>query len=359
MLGRRDRLAGSAEPAPTESPPPSAERPGLLGRLDRLAESAGLAPAQREAPPVEPDLPDSIEDLLPGRACETPHGPCYLIEQVYAPDAVHGDRAFGDVLDRDGSGAAIAGVDSALRGFDVRRALFLDTETTGLSSTMGTLAFLIGTAHFRAGHLVLEQWLLRDPDEEAATLYRLTERLAEADYLVTFNGRAFDVPLLRARFAANRMGDPSADLPGHFDLLHASRRLMKHDLPNCRLGTIENMRLGLVRTDDIPGAEVPAAYSDYLFGDQPQRLLDVVAHNRDDVLSMVTLVDELLARVEQAEAWLLRDPECGLALADQALRVGDLDYAQGIYRTAAALPETAEVGETGLKRVERKRRRAR
>lgn len=351
-----ESLSAALEPrpggVPTASPPARARTAPstLLDRLERFATSAGL-----DRTPVAPSRPAAPLDAhLRGREQATAHGPCYLVEQVYEPHHVHGDRVFGDVLERLGRGAALMAGDAALGDFDVRRALFLDLETTGLSCTMGTLAFLIGTAHFRAGRLILEQWLLRTPEEEAATLTRLAERLAEADWLVTFNGRTFDLPLLRTRFAVHRMGDPSVDLAGHLDLLHASRRLLRHGLPDCRLATIEARRLSLTRVGDIPGHEVPASYVAWLHGEDPGPLLKVVAHNRDDVLSMVTLLDELLRRVEQAEAEVLRDPECGLRLADLALKIGDLDYAERVFATAAELPGTAEAGLRGLARVRRR-----
>ncbi len=349
----------ASAPPPTvfEAPQPLQEGPpatGLMAKLGALRRSVGAGHAITSATPETPV--DALSAALPGSERATEHGPTYAIELTYPPRATHGNRELGAVLHQPARPAVLSG-EAELGGFDVRRALFLDLETTGLAHGMGTLAFLAGTAHFRGEDLILEQWLLRQPDEEPAFLADLAARMADVDYLVTFNGRTFDLPLLQGRYSANRMEDPAAHLLGHLDLLHASRRLLRHDLPNCKLQTIEAHKLGFLRVDDVPGSECPARYRAYLHGDDPHGLIPLVVHNRDDVLSMVTLLDLLLQRVEQAEAWLWRDPDCGLALAALGLRAGDLDYSESIYRSAAVLPETRAAGEKGLRRVERLKKR--
>ncbi len=86
---------------------------------------------------------------------------------------------------------ALVGLDPALSVCDPRRALFLDTETTGLGAGAGVLAFLVGMAWFdEQDRLVLEQLFLRSPAEEAAQLERVAERLAASSLLVTFNGKS-------------------------------------------------------------------------------------------------------------------------------------------------------------------------
>jgi len=294
--------------------------------------------------------------LLPLGERATAFGPCCVVERTYASDARHGERGLADVLGRE-LGAGLVNGEGGFEAFDAGRALFLDLETTGLAHGMGTLAFLIGTAHFHGPRLVLEQWLLREPDDEPAMLADFARRCLEVDYLVTFNGRSFDLPLLRTRFAANRMDDPTTGLVGHLDLLHASRRLLGAGLPNCRLATLEQARLGVRRVEDAPGSEAPARYNAYLHGDDPAPLVEIVAHNRDDVLSMVTLLDLLLERRDRASANAWSDPECALALAKHATALGEWTYAEDVYTALADLPASARAGRRGLARLSRRRAR--
>ena len=133
------------------------------------------------------------------------------------------------------------------------RFLFLDTETTGLAGGTGTTAFMVGVAWIEGRVLRLAQWLLAGFAGEAALLERVAERFGRADAIVSFNGKSFDLPLLkaRARLAARELG---AGRLIHIDLLHITRRLLVAGWPDCRLCTAEARALQLERTDDLPGA---------------------------------------------------------------------------------------------------------
>ena len=92
----------------------------------------------------------------------------------------------------------IRACDPAFTGerWDVRKLLFLDTETTGLSGGAGTLAFEIGLGFIDARGMVIRQYVMRDYGEEAAMLAEIASLLPRFDTLVTFNGKSFDIPLL-------------------------------------------------------------------------------------------------------------------------------------------------------------------
>ncbi len=359
MVARRVaamRTGNWTDPAPLPALTP--DQPRVLPTPDDpLAKLTAPRRAVSLEGPPEPVVETQVSRLsamLPMVERPTEYGPCYVVERTYDADARHGARGLSEVLARTPGAGLITG-EPGFEAFEGGRALYLDLETTGLAHGMGTLAFVIGTAHFRGSQLVFEQWLLRDPDEEPAMLVDFARRCREADWLVTFNGRSFDLPLLRTRFAANRIDDPTTHLAGHLDLLHASRRLLGHDLENCRLCTLERTRLGVHRVDDVPGSEAPARYHAYLHGDDPTPLLDIVAHNRDDVLSMVTLLDLLLERRDRAEANAWSDPPCALALGGHAVAIGEWAYAERVYTAVAEVPETASDGARGLARLGRRR----
>ena len=129
----------------------------------------------------------------------------------------------------------------------------------------GTFPFLIGLGWFEAGSFVTCQLFARDFSEEGAMLRYLSELASGKQFLVTFNGRAYDLNLLTARFILNRCRDTLAAMP-HIDLLHPSRRLLAHRLENARLSTIETHVLGVGRDGDVPGFEIPQRYFDWLRG---------------------------------------------------------------------------------------------
>jgi uncharacterized protein len=174
---------------------------------------------------------------------------------------------------------------------DLRRPLFLDTETTGLSGGTGTVAFLVGLAWREAGGLTLAQYFLRDFDQENALLWAVGQCVNAAGVLVSYNGRCFDWPLLQTRLVMRRAAWPS---PPHFDLLTLARRIFRPRLPDCALQTIEQAVLDLHRADDLPGSLIPSRYFAWLRDGDPHVLDSVFTHNRQDVVSMALL----LARFE-------------------------------------------------------------
>ena len=180
----------------------------------------------------------------------TSDGECFVLDHVYRLDYQHGDDRLVDLLQFSPAAAAPFVQDARLAAHDFRDFLFLDTETTGLAGA-GTLAFMVGVGFFEPSphgeRFVVRQYFLRDHGDEPALLLLLDELLAEKAGLVTFNGRSFDVPLLEGRFIMNRMPTDLRDRP-HLDLLHPARRLWRHRLGSCALGSLEGSLLGLRRT---------------------------------------------------------------------------------------------------------------
>lgn len=182
---------------------------------------------------------------------------------------------------------------------------FLDTETTGLSRGAGTVAFLTGVGFFTEDAFVVRQYLMRDYDEEAFLLSRVAEHMEKSRLLCTFNGAAFDLPLLENRFTMNRMRDRFCPRP-HVDLLPVSRRVWKLRLKKCNLSSLEEAVLGEPREDDLPGALVPERYFSFLKSRDFSLLEDVLEHNAQDIVSLPMILARLAglheAPVETAEA---------------------------------------------------------
>jgi uncharacterized protein YprB with RNaseH-like and TPR domain len=229
--------------------------------------------------------------------------------------------------------------DPGFAGVDLSRMLILDTETTGLAGGAGTVPFLIGLGLFEDGVLKVEQLFLRNLGQEAPLLHHLAERIAQASVLVSYNGKAFDWPLLRARFVLNRVPLPEA--PPHLDLLHCARRVWKPRLGSVRLTEVESALLGLTREDDVEGAEIPALYLRYLRGGDPRALLSVLAHNERDVIALAAVLWRLCAHFASVRAE--DDPHDHLAYAKVALRGNDLVRACAFAEAAAAGTTSAEL----------------
>jgi uncharacterized protein YprB with RNaseH-like and TPR domain len=171
---------------------------------------------------------------------------------------------------------------------DPRSVIFLDTETTGLSGGAGTVAFLVGVGRWSGSGFTVEQYLMRDYNEERAMLLGLRESLADAQVLVTFNGKAFDIPLLQSRFVLTRQRWPLAGVV-HLDLLHPARRIWKLRLGSCSLANLESQILGIERQNDIPGHLIPQVYFRYVRTRTAHGIGNILSHNRQDIETLARL----------------------------------------------------------------------
>jgi uncharacterized protein YprB with RNaseH-like and TPR domain len=339
----------------------------LRRKLARLRDAA--APPTADAPPVaEPAVaaepaPDDLRARLKAVAARTkrkpapaapaaPVAPCawpftahadndgavtHRALRTYDDDARHGRVALRRALDVAGSHAATLALDPALAGFEAGRALFLDTETTGLSGGTGTLAFLVGMAWFEGATLHLEQLLLADVEHEAPMLACVAARIAAAGALVTYNGRTFDLPLLRSRFVMARVAPPVE--PPHLDLLHVARRIYGARVERCNLTTLERDVLGFERVGDIDGADIPERYQRFLReGDAAREsIVPVVEHNAWDLAALAALTGELGARLARTEAEGRFEANDLVGLARTTQRAGDADLAVLLATEAAAM----------------------
>lgn len=166
-----------------------------------------------------------------------------------------------------------------------RHLLHFDTETTGLAGGTGTRAFMIGAGDWIDRRFRLRQLTLTSMAGEAAMLRHFADWIDADTVLVSYNGKCYDAPLLATRYRLARQPNPLAGL-GHIDLLHPVRRQWKGQWENCRLATAERQLLGVVREDDLPGAEAPAAWLTYLRGGSARNLRRVAEHNAQDLKSL-------------------------------------------------------------------------
>ncbi len=218
--------------------------------------------------------------------------------------------------------------------------IFLDCETTGLGRA--ALPFMVGVARYErlpslptrpphAGgaqpvlpsvlaeasasgdepptHFVVRQLFVLQPRDESALLQEVQALLAGEAVCVSFNGDRFDLPLLRARFQANRYHFPELPLTDPFaaarlpslDILPLARRLWRQRIGSCALSNCERRILGWARTHaDVAGAQIPGLYARFLQTGQADGIHRVFYHNRHDIVSMAFLLARLVKGARQA-----------------------------------------------------------
>ncbi len=204
----------------------------------------------------------------------------------------HGLCGLTGVREIPGKSIAILAKNKVSPDFSFKKALFIDTETTGLAGGSGTYAFLVGIGYFAENVFTTEQLFLPELCSELSLLSYLEAKLAKHSGLVSFNGKSYDIPLLTTRFIQNRVRS-LIDLQPNFDVLHAARRVWKNDFGNCTLLTLEEKLLQIERKGDVPGEEIPQIYIDYLRSKKTGAVARVAYHNRMDILSMAAVIQQL------------------------------------------------------------------
>jgi uncharacterized protein YprB with RNaseH-like and TPR domain len=192
------------------------------------------------------------------------------------------------------------------------RLLFIDTETTGLGGS-GTVPFLIGCGQINDDGFQVRQYFLPDYPDEAAMLEAVREEIKDDTIIVSYNGKAFDMPIIQDRMIINRV-ERNLCYADHIDLLHSARRLYRRRLRSCTLSNIERQILDFFRIDDIPGELVPAIYFDWLTSYETDYLAGVIEHNTNDIVSLYFLIHHINA-VHSKPLDNIDDPDDLLSLA--------------------------------------------
>jgi len=257
-----------------------------IARIDRKYSSPVPTPS-RPAPEHSKPSRYFIEELMSGEVVHTPHGEHFETERLWERHRRHGSVGIADLADLPPDLLHPLS-DGAIADAPPVRWAFLDTETTGLMGGTGTYAFLIGVGSIEAAGFRLRQFFMRDYGEEASLLFRLAEHLAQFDVLITYNGKAYDQPLLETRFRMSRARHPFERLL-HLDLLFGARRLWKLRLESCRLVDLENQILGVERQGDLPGEMIPYCYFEFLRTQRAFDLVPIFHHNAIDILSLACL----------------------------------------------------------------------
>lgn len=294
----REKSIPSIESIPSmeTSPQPTRLR-DLLQRMN----VAGDSPAYREREDEEEYRASCAFDIplvLPGEVIGDERSSFYLVRTEYPLEHRQGNTPLGMALETLSHHIAFSACDPALQDFDPRKTLFVDTETIGLSGGTGTVAFLVGMGYFTEDGFRLDQCFLRDYDDEEAMLQYLAELIAKHEALVSYNGKSFDLPLLRTRFIQNRIpfrGDGVL----HLDLVHVARRFWKRRLSDCSLGNIEREILEIRRHGDVPSYLIPSMWFAYLRTRDARPLEAVFYHHRMDILSLAALTGWLSKCLEQ------------------------------------------------------------
>jgi uncharacterized protein YprB with RNaseH-like and TPR domain len=314
----------------------------------RLQQIAGKRPApEKKAEPVQPDYVDAVLETgtIPGAMISTPYGPLWESETVIDLKDRYGSIYLLDGMNFDGQTSSLLGLDEVYGDFDPGRAVYLDTETTGLELATATIPFLVGVGFVEGRSFVIKQIFIDRIEKEKQALRYLGDLLGDRGQFVTFNGKTYDIPLLKTRYIFNRL-DTHMEKWLNLDLLHLVRRIYKRRIQDCSLVSCERNVLGFLRENDIPGDMIPAVYVSFLRENRPGLLPLVFHHNIQDIVAMVALLGSLALLVAS------RPDDFKSHSADDLLSMARLGMKQGHKQKAEQIWDYMSESGAGTRKVE-------
>lgn len=230
----------------------------------------------------------SIKELIPGESLFNNYGSYFRTISHLPIDYYHGNLPLHSIWEIDSSVYEFIGKESSFRDMDILKTAFIDTETTGLAGGTGIVPFLIGLGFFTQNGFHVEQYFMRDFNEEPAVLEALRERLVHFKYIISYNGKCFDMNVLNSRYTISRIENTAENYP-HLDLLFAVRRIWRKRIGDCSLANIEKSILLFQRNNDIPGFMIPGLYFNYLRTGEARPLSAIFQHNQWDIVTLAAL----------------------------------------------------------------------
>ena len=268
----------------------------------------------------------------------------------YSLEGRYGKVRLGEWLSlRTGALEVIAG-GGGFAGIDPRQAVFFDSETSGLAGGTGTIPFMLGFGWFSDQAFQVRIFILLDLDEEGEFLAAVARFLEEGGFsvVVTYNGKAFDLPLLETRYILQRRRSPLQGLP-HLDFLFPARTIWRNTFDSRKLGYLGEMLLGLSREDDIDGSAIPALYFSFLRSGVFELIEPVVEHNAMDLVGLAAVV--LLGVLYLDDYSLAGDGGEIFGLGRLCERAGLLEKAEEFYKVARQISAHSDVAVLATRRL--------
>lgn len=268
---------------------------------------------------------DELADHLDAQVFENNYGKFIVKEELLE------NEFYGEDVER----IHVLAKEDIFKNYNLSNNIFLDLETSGLSGGVGTFAFLVGIGYLEKDNFKIKQFFLPDLPSEKALLLEVALFLKDFESITTFNGKAFDLPLLTSRYRLNLLEEPDFDL--HLDLLHVARRVYKRSFADRSLSSLEEKLLGKPRKSDIASNLIPDVYFNFLRTNEVSLLGKVIKHNEIDIFSMLKLLSHFVALLQRLEE--IQNPEVLYSISRLYTELKDNDTSIRLMKRALRYTE--------------------
>lgn len=180
-----------------------------------------------------------------------------------------------------------------------------DIETTGLSPS-NSKVILTGLLYVHSDDTAQVVQYFADQENDEESIIRATaEALEQVDYIITYNGRHFDLPFMKKRAAKYGIDFPE---PYNLDLylLISGYAPFKDALPGLKQKNIETyMGFSNGREDLISGKESVELYHRYMETKRFDLEEKILLHNHDDIIQLYKILP-IIEKLDFHKAMLKR-----------------------------------------------------
>lgn len=165
-----------------------------------------------------------------------------------------------------------------------KKICFMDIETTGFSRKYNYI-ILIGILYINNSKTEIIQFFSANEKDEKILLYEFKNFISDFEFLITFNGEAFDIPFINSRLSHHHI-DYQLDKSQGIDILKVIRsKKSLLGLKKCNLKSIEKF-LGIAREDTINGKESIDMYYEYIKTKNNSIKDTILKHNYEDIYNL-------------------------------------------------------------------------
>ncbi len=325
---------------------------GIQEKWRRLESEDGLSTREKLDRLVKQNLRRNEKPApsAPAPLVAEPEAPFLVKEFSYALDGRYGKVRLGDWLALKADTLAVIAGSDEFAAIDPAGMLFFDSETTGLAGGTGTVPFMLGFGYFADQAFQVRIFVLLSLEKEGEFLEAVARFLEQGGFsaVATYNGKAFDFPLLETRYILQRQRFPLRGLP-HLDFLFPARTIWRNTFDSRKLGYLGEMLLGLSREDDIEGSDIPALYFSFLRSQAFSLIEPVVEHNAMDLVGLAAVV--LLGALYLDDYSLTGDGGEIFGLGRLCERAGLLEKAEAFYKVAREVSARSEVAVLATRRL--------
>lgn len=163
---------------------------------------------------------------------------------------------------------------------------FFDIETTGLSKNTSKI-YLLGFVYYDDNIFKSRQFLAETNNDEYTLLKHASEFASQFNTLITFNGKAFDIPFFETRCKHNNIKCSISDNLDIYKLIQPLRPIFCLD--SMKQKSIESF-LHIDRVDEMNGGELIEVFKHFA---ETHSLTDrqlLLQHNFDDICGMADIL---------------------------------------------------------------------